>query len=92
MDTKYDIDYHSPVDFSNEALQAGEKGLERLLNGIAELERIHTAEASDKAVKQFVDDLRAKCYEALNDDFQTQVISYLFEVCRQVIQHAGVEK
>ena len=77
--------YHSPVDFSNEALQAGEKGLERLLNGIAELERIHTAETSDEAVKQFVGGLRAKCYEAMNDDFQTQVvISYLFEACRQV--------
>ena len=77
--------YRSPVDFSNEALQAGEKGLERLFNGIAELERIHTAETSDEAVKQFVGGLRAKCYEAMNDDFQTQVvISYLFEACRQV--------
>ena len=56
-----------------------------MLNGIAELERIHTAETSDEAVKQFVGGLRAKCYEAMNDDFQTQVvISYLFEACRQV--------
>ncbi|WP_315403799.1 cysteine--tRNA ligase [Hoylesella saccharolytica] len=77
--------YRSPVDFSNEALQAGEKGLERLLDGIERSERMIAAQASDEAVKQFVGSLRAKCYEALNDDFQTQVvISYLFEACRLV--------
>ena len=38
--------YRSTVDFSNEALQAAEKGLERLLEGVKNLERITPAKAT----------------------------------------------
>ena len=37
--------YRGTVDFSNEALQAAEKGLEKLLNGIADLERVNPTPA-----------------------------------------------
>jgi len=77
--------YRGTVDFSNEALQASEKGLERLMNGISDLQRIQPQAASDATVSATVSTLRQKCYDAMNDDFQTPiVISHLFEACRLV--------
>ena len=39
----------------------------------------------DEQVKKFVGELRQRCYDAMNDDFQTQlVISYLFEACHVI--------
>lgn len=74
--------YRGTVDFSDEALQASEKGLERLMNGIADAARIQPAEASDGEVKSVVATLRSRCYDAMNDDLSTpQVISALFEAC-----------
>ena len=72
--------YRGTVDFSNEALQASEKGMERLINGIGDLERIVASEKSDEPTAKLVGSLRQKCYDAMNDDLATpQVISYLFE-------------
>ena len=74
--------YRGTVDFSNEALQASEKGLEKLMNGITDISRITASAESDAQTKAVVSDLRQKCYDAMNDDFSTpQVISYLFEAC-----------
>ena len=71
--------YRSTVDFSNEALQASEKGLQRLLEAMDGLKKITPAAASTADVKG----LRAKCYEAMNDDLNTPVvISHLFEGAR----------
>ena len=71
--------YRSTVDFSNEALQASEKGLQRLMEAVANLEKITPSANSDVDIKG----LRAKCYEAMNDDLNTPiVISYLFEGSR----------
>ena len=68
--------YRSTVDFSNEALQASEKGLERIFDAMSRLEQITPAKASNVDVKG----LRAKCAEAMNDDLNTPiVISHLFE-------------
>ena len=77
--------YRSPVDFSNEALQASEKGLERLLNAIEDLKRVPVSDKCDAQTDAFVKAFRQKCYDAMNDDLQTQiVISHLFEACRVV--------
>ena len=77
--------YRSPVDFSNEALQASEKGLERLMNAINDLDRIPVSDKCDAQTEQFVKALRQKLYDDMNDDLQTQmVISHLFEACRVV--------
>lgn len=77
--------YRGTVDFSNEALQASEKGLERLLNGVSDLERVSVSEKCDPETEKIVKELRRKCYDAMNDDLSTpQVISYLFEACSVV--------
>ncbi len=80
--------YRSTVDFSNDALQAAEKGLERLMDAHGLLLRLATeggvASGAGEAVgKAYVDALRTKCYEAMNDDFATpNVISHLFDTAR----------
>ena len=80
--------YRSTVDFSNDALQAAEKGLERLLDAHSALKRITPSEPDGKSAvvdMAFVDNLREKCYEAMNDDFATpNVISQLFEASRAI--------
>ena len=77
--------YRSTVDFSDEALQASQKGLERLNDGLSNLQRIQPADHCDADTEQFVRALRQRCYDAMNDDLMTQlVISYLFEACHVV--------
>ena len=73
--------YRSTVDFSNEALIASEKGLERLLEGYARLQKLQASNTSTVDVK----DLRAKCEEALLDDLNTPImISHLFEAVKNI--------
>ena len=68
--------YRSTVDFSNEALQAAEKGLLRLTEAINALDKITPSATSNVEVAS----LRQKCYDAMNDDMNTPiVIANLFE-------------
>jgi cysteinyl-tRNA synthetase len=68
--------YSSTLDFSNEALQAAEKGFKRMLTALEELERIEGSNQSDFDVAKW----KQTCYEAMNDDFNTPVvIANLFE-------------
>ncbi|MBQ8046587.1 MAG: cysteine--tRNA ligase [Prevotella sp.] len=77
--------YRSTVDFSDEALVASQKGLEKLLNGIADLERIQPSDHCDPETERTVKALRQRCYDAMNDDLATQlVIAALFEACTTV--------
>ena len=86
--------YRGTVDFSNEALLASEKGLERLMNGISDMERIQPSDKCDAETEAFVSGLRQRCYDAMNDDFSTpQVISYLFEACshiNKILDHKAI--
>ena len=73
--------YRSTVDFGNEALQAAEKGLARLTEAMDGLARLSPAAATTPGVD--VREVRAKCYEAMNDDLNTPiVIAQLFEAAR----------
>uniref|UniRef100_A0AB33J2N3 Cysteine--tRNA ligase n=1 Tax=Prevotella sp. GTC17254 TaxID=3236794 RepID=A0AB33J2N3_9BACT len=77
--------YRGTVDFSNEALIASEKGLNKLMNGISDLSRVQAGSESDASTKAFVKGLRQQCYDAMNDDLQTPVvISHLFEACHLI--------
>ena len=75
------------MDFSNEALQASEKGLERLLEGYTRLQKLKPSAQSSVDVAG----LRAKCEEAMCDDLNTpMVISHLFEALKAVnLVHDG---
>ena len=73
--------YRSTVDFSNEALQAAEKGLERLMDAWHTLQKLTPADATTAEVK----DLRQKCDDAMNDDLNSPiVIAHLFDACRAI--------
>jgi cysteinyl-tRNA synthetase len=76
--------YRSTVDFSNDALQAAEKGLERLLDAWKALQSIQPVDGGSVG-KDFVDVLKQNCYDAMYDDFNTPiVISYLFEATKTI--------
>ena len=68
--------YRSTVDFSNEALQAAEKGLSKLMNALKTLENLKTSNNSSCDVQK----LEKDCYAAMNDDFNTPIlIAHLFD-------------
>ena len=71
--------YRSTVDFSNEALQASEKGLLKLLNAMKLLPDLPASAQSDENIVA----LEKKLYEAMDDDFNTPiVIAHLFDAVR----------
>jgi cysteinyl-tRNA synthetase len=71
--------YRSTVDFSNEALQAAEKGFTKLMNAMETLGQISASENSTYDVNS----LQEKCYTAMNDDFNTPIlIAHLFDGVR----------
>lgn len=72
--------YRSTLDFSNEALQASGKGLDKLL---AAYETLQGLKASGGGSSVDIDGLERECYGAMNDDLNTSVlISRLFEAVR----------
>ncbi len=76
--------YRSTVDFSNEALKAAEKGLERLMDAWKLLGTLQPV-AGGNVKLQTVEEIRQHCYDAMYDDFNTPiVISNLFEACRLI--------
>ena len=77
--------YRGTVDFSNEALKAAQKGYDRLMDGLANLDRIQPSKGSQPDTHKFIHELRQRCYDAMNDDLQTPlVISALFEACHVI--------
>lgn len=71
--------YRSTLDFSNEALQAAEKGFKRLMNAMQTLNKLKSGNKSDSNIES----IRQSCYNAMNDDFNSPVvIAQLFEAVR----------
>ncbi|MCX6244982.1 MAG: cysteine--tRNA ligase [Bacteroidetes bacterium] len=75
--------YRSTLDFSNEALQAAEKGLKKLMTGIETLQTLSPTGSGDKASSVNIQKLAADCYDVMNDDFNSpMLIANLFEGVR----------
>ncbi|PZD78025.1 cysteine--tRNA ligase [Mesonia sp. K7] len=71
--------YRSILDFSDDALQASEKGFFRLMEAIALLPNLSTSEPSSFDISKWKQD----CYDAMNDDFNSPVlIAHLFEAVK----------
>lgn len=72
--------YRSTLDFTNEALEASDKGYKRLMNALSLLPKI----SAGPATAGFdVAGLKERCYAAMNDDFNSPVlIAELFEAVR----------
>ncbi len=73
--------YRSTVDFSNEALQAAEKGYKRLMEGLVKMEKVVAGDNSSFDVQEW----RSRCYDAMNDDLNSPIlIAHLFEGVKQI--------
>ena len=71
--------YRSTIDFSNEALQASEKGMKRLLAAVKTLEELSESEHSTVNINV----LKEKCFAALNDDLNSPIaIAHLFDAVK----------
>jgi cysteinyl-tRNA synthetase len=74
--------YRGTLDFSNEALIAAEKGMNKLYAAFETLSRLKINDTpTEKAHLDWVE----RCYEAMNDDFNSpKVIAELFEATRLI--------
>jgi cysteinyl-tRNA synthetase len=81
--------YRSTLDFGNEALQAAEKGLGRLMAAVETIDKIMPREKSTVDVSE----LEKRCYDAMDDDLNSpMVISALFDWVRVINQlHDGTQ-
>lgn len=71
--------YRSTLDFSNDALDASEKGFKRMMAAMNLLPKLKASDSSDVEIEP----LRLKCIQAMNDDFNSPVaIAELFEAVR----------
>ena len=72
--------YRSILDFSGNALLASEKGYRKLMEAVKYLK---TVESSKETTKFDIQAWKQKCYDAMNDDFNTPVlIAHLFDAVK----------
>ena len=68
--------YRSILDFSNDALEASEKGYLKLMEALSTITNLSTQISSSINISVW----KQKCYDAMNDDFNTPIlIAHLFE-------------
>jgi cysteinyl-tRNA synthetase len=62
--------YRSVLDFSSEAIEASEKGFNKLMEAHKTLNNLKSSSSSDFDINNWV----TNCYNALNDDFNTPIL------------------
>ncbi|ADY53979.1 cysteinyl-tRNA synthetase [Pseudopedobacter saltans DSM 12145] len=73
--------YRSTLDFSNEALDASEKGFKRLMNALGLLDKLKVSETSEVDLKA----IEQRFESAMNDDFNSPIlIAELFDVVKTI--------
>ena len=73
--------YRSTLDFGNEAMEASEKGFKRLMNSFTLLDSLKSSGTGEVEIAP----LLQRCYDAMNDDFNSPVlIAELFEASRVI--------
>ncbi|MCF4102328.1 cysteine--tRNA ligase [Gillisia sp. M10.2A] len=74
--------YRSILDFSNEALLASEKGFNRLIDAYNSIDKLPSHPSNSSFP---VREWRQRCYDAMNDDFNSPVlIATLFEAVKAI--------
>ncbi|MBL7873541.1 MAG: cysteine--tRNA ligase [Cyclobacteriaceae bacterium] len=79
--------YSSTLDFSNEALQAAEKGFKKLANALNLIKNIeHTTNNTGKEItNKELTTLTRACYQNMSDDFNTaKTLAVLFEMAGRI--------
>jgi cysteinyl-tRNA synthetase len=73
--------YRSTLDFSNEALQAAEKGYQRMMTAMEVLNKLKANGTAEETVD--IEALKVLCYDAMNDDFNSPIlIAHLFDAVK----------
>jgi len=73
--------YRSTLDFSNDALEAADKGFKRLSQAILDLPDLPTSENSDFDIADF----KSRVLEAMDDDFNScKAIAIIFEAVKAI--------
>ena len=74
--------YRSIVDLSQNALEASEKGFNRLVEGLQKLDKL---EASEVTSGLNIEEWIKNCYSAMNDDFNSPVlIAHMFDAVKYI--------
>ncbi|MBA5793799.1 cysteine--tRNA ligase [Flavobacterium sp. xlx-214] len=74
--------YRSILDFSDDAIQASEKGFARLMEAIENLKNLNTS-ANTSSFQ--IESWKQKCYDAMNDDFNSPIlIAHLFDAVKTI--------
>lgn len=79
--------YSSPIDFSNEALQAAEKGYQRLMHASENLNLLEYTKPGEinEKLEQEIRSYCEACYQHMSDDFNTaQTLAALFELAAKI--------
>lgn len=78
--------YRSPLDFSDAALEAGQKGLEKIHQNFLRLLKFEPVKAdADAAFEKKIEEYRQRFTDEMNDDFNTpRAIAALFDFMREV--------
>jgi cysteinyl-tRNA synthetase len=78
--------YSSTLDFSNEALQAAEKGYKKLSAALTTIKQLeHTAGTTDSELSNGFSALADNCYQNMSDDFNTaKTLAVLFEMASRI--------
>ncbi|MEL0457188.1 cysteine--tRNA ligase [Flavobacteriaceae bacterium SZ-1-7] len=75
--------YRSVLDLTDDGLLASEKGFYRLMDAINLMASLKSSKTSSIDVKAW----KQKCYDAMNDDFNSPIlIAHLFEACKYINQ------
>ncbi|MFN3918483.1 MAG: cysteine--tRNA ligase [Flavobacteriales bacterium] len=88
--------YRSTLDFSSEALQAAEKGHKRIMSALKLLNDFTYVKGDNlnREIDTEINDLCAKCYQEMNDDFNTpKTVAVLFELVSHInnfYQHKSI--
>lgn len=75
----YQAHYRSILDFSSEALEAAEKGYNRLMEAVNHINKLPIG----KKTSWDLEGWKQSCYDAMNDDFNSPIlIAHLFEAAK----------
>src|SRR5260221_11116254 len=80
--------YSSTLDFSNEALNAAEKGFKKLNNALALIKSLEHPKKTSNVNSEFeknIEDQIDRCFQNMSDDFNTaKTLAVLFEMASQI--------
>jgi cysteinyl-tRNA synthetase len=85
--------YRSVLDFSSDALNAAEKGYQRLMNAIKVLNNVlHVEKNLNESHNTAINYKCSMCYAHMNDDFNTpRTLSVLFELVNYINQFSNLD-